>query len=208
MEQSSSGASAPAESLKNLSWPYYLLGVTALIPYLGVLTGFAAFILGIIHFKRGGWILILLFLAGLGVTGGVAYFTYYQIFVNRGGAMGQAFKKVEEDNLTLLVKDIEVYKLTHGQYPKALTDLPQDALKHAVDLGAGLDFKNFKDKDKLWVIYDLQPDGQTYFLFSRGPDGQGFTADDLFPRIDAAEASKLGYRERPLNPGGVGTPAH
>ncbi len=201
---SASASTPPAVSSKGLSWPYYLLGVSALIPYLGVLTGIAAFILGILNFKRGGWILLILALLGFAVTGGVSYFAYYQMFVNRSGTMGTIWVKATQDQLTLLVKDIEFYKLSNGHYPAALSDLPADAKKRTFDIMAmNGDFKNIK-----YVNYVLMPDGQTYYLFSSGADGTSFTADDIFPKIDPAEAGKFGYRERPLNPGAAVTPAN
>ncbi len=78
-----------------------------------------------------------------------------------------------------------------------LSDLPKEDQKNSFDIVAMHgDFKNFKT-----VVYDLMPDGQTYYLFSRGEDGVAFTQDDLFPHIDPAEAANIGYRERPMTPG-------
>ena len=142
----SASASTPTPvPTKGLDWPYYLLGLSALIPFLGVLTGIAAFILGLLHFKRGGWVLLILAVLGFGVTGGVSYFAYYQMFVNRSGTMGTLWVKATQDQLTLLVKDLEFYKLANGHYPAALTDLPADAKKRTFDIMAmNGDFKNIK----------------------------------------------------------------
>jgi hypothetical protein len=47
-------------------------------------------------------------------------------------------------------------------------------------------------------MYAVQPGGRTYYLFSRGPDGEPFTEDDILPDVPADEAATVGYRARPL----------
>ena len=178
---------------KGLDWWHYLIGVSCLVPVLGLLSSFISFILGIVKFKQGGWILILFCFLGLGSTLGSGYYFYYNVYSAKTGLMADARIQVTRQGLTQLVHDIEAYKLAHGQYPKALADLPQQARVHAYDP----ETMSGDIKAMQLYMYDVMPDGQTYYVFSRGPDGEAFTADDLFPQLDADELSRFGYRQRP-----------
>ncbi|HEY5038815.1 MAG TPA: DUF255 domain-containing protein [bacterium] len=200
MENPSSNQPLPSGSLKKptpvgMEWWCYLIGFLSLVPFVGVMAALISIILGLIKIRQGGWKLFLLAFLGMGVTGGAGYYYYYEMFVTREGIMGQAWEKITVDGLTQTVKNIEFYKMEHGQYPKALTDLPSDAKKNIYDMEA----MHGNLHDLKLFLYDVQLDGQTYYLFSRGPDGEAFTADDLFPRLDPEASSKFGYRQRPMD---------
>lgn len=178
----------------------YVIGFCSLIPIAGLLAVIASLILGFLKIRKGGWLLILLAVLGLGVSGGSAY-TYFKIFKNQAGPTVDPIQKATVDDLTRLASEIEDYKAKNGKYPESLTDLPAEAGKnpHIFDLAA-MRGQAVNPKESPLYVYEIQPGGQTYYLFSRGFDGKAYTPDDLFPRIDPSPAAAGGYQQRPLNP--------
>ena len=88
--------------------------------------------------------------------------------------------------LNSLVKNIEYYKLTHGQYPDSLKQLLEDdKLAPINDAVQGMNTKGDS-------YYNYGKVGDKYFLFSSGPDGIPKTKDDLFPQVPITDLSKIG----------------
>lgn len=173
----------------------WVIGFGSLVPFAGVLFALVSLVVGLIKIHQGGWKLFILAFLGFGVTGGGTYYIYYQAFLSQDNAVAQGLQKATEDHLTGLVQGIEAYKEKNGKYPAVLSDLPKvpgqsRPLYDVITMRGSW-------KNAGFFIYDVQPDGQTYYLFSRGLDGEGFTADDIFPRLDPA--SNTGYRQRPLD---------
>lgn len=94
-------------------------------------------------------------------------------------------------HLNSLVKDIEFYKLQHGQYPDSLQQL--------------------LEKDKVVFIYDPllevgkgTPDakfnyrkiGDQYTVFSSGIDRVANTSDDIYPEVVISDSSKIGFTRK------------
>lgn len=183
----------PSDKPRLAPW-CWVIGFASLIPFLGVFFALVSLVVGLIKVHQGGWKLYILAFLGFGVTGAAGYRVYDQLFVDRDNVLAQSVQKTTEDQLTALVQTLESHKAANGKYPAALTDLPKShgQARPLFDL-AGMR-RNWKDARPF--VYDVQPDGQTYYLFSRGLDGEGFTADDLFPRADP---STTGYRQRPLD---------
>ena len=102
-----------------------------------------------------------------------------------------AWKKYTETILTRLVKAVEIYKVKHRIYPAQLNDLLTEGVKseeiHDLITAPGY------PKDTPLYMYQVQPGGRSYSLFSRGADAQPSTSDDLFPRLESLKAYKLGY---------------
>jgi hypothetical protein len=93
--------------------------------------------------------------------------------------------------LNTLVKNIEFYKLQHGQYPDSLKQLlDDDKLAPINDAAQGM-----KTKGNLYYNYERM--GDQYLLFSSGQDGLANTKDDLFPQTTITDSSKIGLIKRP-----------
>jgi hypothetical protein len=77
--------------------------------------------------------------------------------------------------LNRLVKNVEYYKLVHGQYPDSLKQLLEDdKLAPINDAAQGMKIKGNS-------YYNYEKIGDRYSLFSSGQDGIPNTKDDLFP---------------------------
>lgn len=161
---------------------YCLFGFFSIVPLLGFLVGVIAIILGLTRVKKGGWKLALLGLAGL-LLSNMCLHAVNRKFVSR--------------NLHRCVTAIEFYKQVHGQYPKNIEDLLEG------DLG-GLHSDSLLIRDntqgvffvKKYFFYQLTEDGFGYNLFSVGPDGKPFTADDIYPDLIPDEEKHSGYRKK------------
>lgn len=106
------------------------------------------------------------------------------------GTHASVFKKGFEDisqiQLNSLVKNIEFYKLAHGQYPDSLRQLlNDDKLAPINDAVQGMKIKENS-------YYNYQKTGDKYLLFSSGQDGIPNTKDDLFPQVTITDSSKIG----------------
>jgi len=175
----------------------YLLGFSSLVPFLGVLTGILSIVMGIVKIKRGGWKLVTLGAAGILVTVALtvgAAFWYRGLMKAEAGPVQEARKQMTIGHLTACLQAIEHHRRVHGKYPATLQELkktnPTLATTDAmVFRGTAATLQDF--------VYDPSPTGNGYYLFSRGKDGDAFTADDLFPKVSPEESGWIGYQERP-----------
>jgi hypothetical protein len=94
--------------------------------------------------------------------------------------------------LVELVKQLEHYHAEHDRYPETLRALPHGPF--------GVPASNIYDRS-LGVfnrsrLYQYRParDGQSYVLFSVGPDGRPDTPDDLYPALPDSLAEHAGLR--------------
>lgn len=98
----------------------------------------------------------------------------------------KGFADISQMQLNSLVKNIEYYKLTHGQYPDRLQLLiNDDKLAPIHDPVQGM---NSNEE----VLYNYLKIGDKYALFSSGQDGIPKTKDDLFPQVTVTDSSKIG----------------
>ncbi len=160
------------------------------IPLIGVPFGVAAIIWGLI---RRAWVLV-----GLG-TGGILFSVvlysslFYFGFYQRGGVYDKMREQLAVTMLNSTVKDIEFYKLQHGHYPAALSELstkdinkPSFAIDPTAMQRPGTRIGYF--------FYELGPGGSSYFLRSVGADGIPFTADDILPTLSEDERKNTGLK--------------
>ncbi len=190
---------APPPPPSGLNGSDYLLGFSSLVPFLGVLTGILSIVMGIVKIKRGGWKLVMLGAAGILVTVALtvgATYWYRGVMTADSGPVQEAKKEMTIGHLTTCLQAIEHHRSIQGKYPETLQEL-----KQANPTLATTDTMVFRGTAASLVdfIYDPSPEGNSYFLFSRGRDGEAFTPDDLFPRISPEAAGYVGYRERPLD---------
>lgn len=170
------------ETIPSKSRPPYLLGLICLIPLVGAFVGLGLLLYGILKYKDK-WLSII---GAAGILWTVI--VYGSLFY--AGTHASVFKKgfvdISQMQLNSLVKNIEYYKLTHGQYPDSLKQLlADDKLAPINDAVQGLNTKPNS-------YYNYQKAGDKYSLFSSGQDGIPNTKDDLFPQVTITDRSKIG----------------
>jgi hypothetical protein len=87
---------------------YVLFGMFSLVPLAGLLVALLAMVLGVSRFRRGGWKLLLIGIAGILSS------HFFTPLIN---------SKLTARDLHRCLTAIEFYKQVHGQYPKELKDL-------------------------------------------------------------------------------------
>jgi hypothetical protein len=86
-----------------------------------------------------------------------------------------------------LVKTIEFYKLQNGAYPDSLVQVETKDSFTSIDDP----LQSFKTKKS--IPYQYHKVGNRYLLFSVGKDGVANTKDDIYPNINVADTSKVGF---------------
>lgn len=162
--------------------PPYLLGLLCIIPLIGAFVGFGLLLYGLLRYKDK-WLSI------IGAAGILwTILVYGTLFY--AGKHAYVFKKGFEDisqmQLNSLIKDIEFYKLLHGNYPDNLKQLlVDDKLAPINDAVQGMNSNGN-------TYYNYEKIGSKYTVFSSGQDGIPNTKDDLFPQVALTDSSKIG----------------
>lgn len=164
------------------SKPPYLLGLLCLIPLVGAFVGLGLLLYGLIKYKDK-WLSII-------GTAGILWTIIFYSALFYAGTHASIFKKgfieLSQMQLNALVKNIEFYKLQHGQYPESLKQLlSDDKLAPINDVATGMTIKGNS-------YYNYQKIGDRYLLFSSGQDRIPNTKDDLFPQVTITDSSKVG----------------
>src|SRR6478735_6223854 len=155
-------------TVQTKSGPPYLLGLLCLIPLVGAFVGLGLLLYGLLKYKDK-WLSI------IGAAGILwTILVYSSLFY--AGTHASVFKKGFEDisqmQLNSLVKNIEFYKLSHGQYPDNLKQLLEDDKMAPInDAAQGMNIKGN-------TCYNYEKKGNNYSLFSSGQDGIPNTTDD------------------------------
>jgi len=168
----------------------YVIGGLSFIPILGVLFGIIAITWGLVTKKLGGKKLSIIGACGISVTIIVCSCIVYFDHMVRGGMFGDLRAQLAETTIHQVVQAIEFYKIQNGTYPdslKTLRDsLPQNSMVFVhdpTDVKEGGEPRNF--------YYEVVDEGH-YYLLSVGPDGQPFTQDDILPKMEIGQDSKVG----------------
>jgi hypothetical protein len=121
---------------------------------------------------------------GILFTIGIYSFLFY--YVKHGDLSKKGFAELSQMQLNSLVKDVEFYKMQHGQYPDSLPQLlSDDKLAPVNDVIQSVQMRQDP-------YYNYQKVGDKYLLFSSGQDGIPHTSDDLYPQITISAGSKIG----------------
>jgi hypothetical protein len=164
------------------SKPPYLLGLICLIPLVGAFVGLGLLLYGLLKYKDK-WLSI------IGAAGILwTIFVYSALFYagKNASVFTKGFEDISQMQLNSLVKNIEYYKLTHGQYPDKIEQLQEDdKLAPINDAAQGMNTTGT-------VFYNYERVGDKYFLFPSGQDGIPNTKDDLFPQVKITDSSKIG----------------
>ena len=164
------------------SKPPYLLGLICLIPFFGAFVGGALLIFGIFKYKDK-W----LSLIGIGgILYSIIILTVFIYAIMHGSVYNKGLSDLSQMQLNNAVKNIEYYKLSHGQYPDSLSQLSiDDKFAPIID-----PLQNKKKKGLSYYNYEKIND--RYLVYSSGIDGIAKTKDDLFPNIAMNDSSKIG----------------
>jgi hypothetical protein len=186
-----------AQSKKGGTAPYVIAGL-GFIPLIGVLFAIVAIVLGVRRRNNGGKTLIILGCLGIACTIVLYGALFYFGFVQRGGLYDSLRSSLAKTTLTELVKNIEYYKVTKGQYPRSLSDLQGSS-------GKGYDptdpeiWNGSSSKKRTTFFYQLTDDGTHYYLLGVGPDRKAFTNDDLLPDVSDQDRGKTGLLINPAS---------
>jgi hypothetical protein len=169
------------------SKPPYLLGLLCLIPLVGAFVGLGLLLYGLIKYKDN-WLSII---GAAGILWTIIVYSTLFYAGTHASIFTKGFEDISQMQLNTLVKNIEFYKLQHGQYPDSLKQLlDDDKLAPINDAAQGM-----KTKGNLYYNYERM--GDQYLLFSSGQDGLANTKDDLFPQTTITDSSKIGLIKRP-----------
>ncbi len=164
------------------SKPPYLLGLLCLMPLVGAFVGLGLLLYGLLKYKDK-WLSII---GAAGIFWTIIVYSTLFYAGTHAAVFKKGFEEISQMQLNSLVKNIEFYKMTHGQYPDSLEQLLEDdKLAPINDAVQGMNTKGDS-------YYNYQKIGDKYLLFSSGQDGIPNTKDDLFPQLTDSERSKLG----------------
>jgi len=166
-----------------ISKPPYLLGLLCLIPLIGAFVGLGLLLYGIFKYKDKWLILI----GAFGILFTVGIYSYLFYYMKHGELSKSGFREISQLQLNSLLKNIEFYKLQHGQYPDNLEQLLSDdklaPISDAIQLA----------QQRQNSYYNYQKIDSVYKLFSSGQDGIPGNTDDLYPQITVNNSGKLGW---------------
>ena len=159
-----------------------MLGLLCLIPLVGAFVGFGLLLYGLLRYKDK-WLSII---GAAGILWTILLYSTLFYAGKHASVFTKGFEEISQMQLNSLVKNIEYYKLTHGQYPDRLEQLlDDDKLAPINDAAQGMNIKGE-------VHYNYEKIGDKYSLFSSGQDGIPNTKDDLFPQVPIKDSSKIG----------------
>jgi hypothetical protein len=164
------------------SKPPYLLGLLCLIPLIGAFVGVGLLLYGLIRYKDK-WLCI------IGVSG-IAFTVLVYSLLSYAGKNASIFKEqfaqLSQMQLNSVVKNIEFYKIQHGQYPESLKQLRVE------DQFAPIFDPIQLNQHRQNTNFNYERLGDKYTLFSSGQDGIPHTKDDLYPDIQISDSTKIG----------------
>lgn len=159
----------------------YWIGLFCFIPVFGAFVGLVLVLYGLLKYKDK-W-LTLIGVAGIGFT--IFVYTFLFNFGFKSNIVANGFSKISEDKINVLVKHIELYKLSNGIYPDSLNQL-LNADKNAPIYDDVLMVSNAKN-----TLFHYTNNDSKYLLFGCGPDRKPNTKDDVYPSVTEPSNSSL-----------------
>lgn len=173
-------------TISTKSKPPYLLGLLCLIPLVGAFVGVGLLLYGLLKYKDK-WLSII---GAAGILWTIIVYSTLFYAGTHASVFKKGFEDISQMQLNSLVKNVEFYKMQHGQYPESLKQLlDDDKLAPVTDVAQGM-----SRKENLYFNY--KKIGEKYSLFSSGQDGLANTKDDLFPQVTITDSSKIGLIKR------------
>jgi hypothetical protein len=172
---------------KPVGWLGYALAISSFLPYVGLAGGTVASIYGWMRRKNGGWRIIILAAAG-SLISSLGSFSGEFRAIPGFEHQGRVLRVQEtEKRLNVLVRSLESYRARNGEYPESL-----DRLAEATE--EKIETKDPMSGGRSKLYYEPDPSGESYLLFSPGPDGLAGTEDDVTPTLMDEEMSETGWR--------------
>ena len=169
-------------TISEKSKPPYLLGLLCLMPLIGAFIGFGLLLYGLLKYKDK-WLSII---GAAGIVWTIIVYSSLFYAGTHAAVFKNGFKDLSQMQLNSLVKNVEFYKITHGEYPGSLQQLLEDdKLAPINDVVQGMNMKGVS-------YYNYEKIGDRYLLFSSGQDGIPNTKDDLFTQMTLRDSSKIG----------------
>jgi len=162
-------------------------GFLGLMPNFGVIAGLVLLYQGIIRFKSR--LLIIIGVADILFT--IVFWAAMRHWVFNSPSIVRMEKQLSQGQLNTIFKNVELYKIQHGDYPDSLQQI--EDLRKDLWISDALPRKGSRLKPD---HYYYQKTGDKYWLFSVGEDGEPFTADDIYPTMNPADSTKFGLRLR------------
>lgn len=178
------------------AWPLLLVAACSFIPGFGLIFGAIAVPWGMVSVRPRARLGVLIGAAGalLNVAGAFALVVLTED--TKTFTQTQAMQTARD--LKTLVMALEDYHAKNGHYPPSLQALVSVPVP-GVGVVVPTHFINIYDHMKGLFLprtyrYEVAADGQSYDLFSAGPDGIPHTQDDLRPQLTDSIRAHSGYR--------------
>jgi len=168
---------------QKISKKYYWYGIFTIIPIVGLIIGILLIRKGILLRNR-----IIFFIGVFGILLTASFFVG-GLFYSKYSDVGKA-KRVElaRISLSMVMRDIEYYKIQFGIYPDSLEELK--SVDRMVFIMDPLSQKGIFST-KLNYLHYKKFDSSHYTLFSAGLDRIPNTADDVYPFVSDSSKSGL-----------------
>ncbi len=142
---------------------------------------------------RRTWLLAILGAGGILFTV-LLYSTLFYVGIHqRGGVYDKLREQLAVTMLNSAVRDLEFYKLQHGHYPVALSELNTKDITKPMSVIDPTAMQRPGTKNA-YFYYELDAAGNSYFLRSVGADGVAFTDDDILPTLSEEERKNTGLK--------------
>lgn len=118
--------------------------------------------------------------------------------MQRGGLYDDLRAKLAQTSLNEVVKDIEFYRLSKGEYPSTLDELKKSLPQGSIDAALLIDPRISVKQGEPQYFYYERVGASHYYLRGVAPDGQPFSAGALVPQVTEGSAN-LGLLSDPPN---------
>lgn len=125
-------------TISTKSKPPYLLGLLCLIPFVGQFVGVGLLLYGLLKYKDK-WLSII---GAAGILWTIIVYSTLFYAGTHASVFKKGFEGISQLQLNSLVKNVEFYKMQHGQYPESLKQLlDDDKLAPINDVAQGMNRK-------------------------------------------------------------------
>jgi len=158
---------------------FFYLSFLCLIPALGILIGIFLLFFAVFEFKSKR----LFFTTLITMAGGILLLkldtAYLKHDLMYGKDAASGFAMVAANDLDVIAKELDLFKIRYGKYPDSLLELKKFYPEiHIRDPLLNRDKELLNSSD----YYHYQNNGDKYILYSVGIDGIANTNDDIYPR--------------------------
>jgi hypothetical protein len=170
----------------------YILSLSSFIPIFGIAGGICSILYGLSKRRLGGMKIVLIGSVGLILTLMDGVSDFYVKMKQPVSFQDAAPVRQTEIRLNELVRGLEAFRERNGGYPDSLAQVLQQA-DTTLSILDPLDRQPPDVRQRL-LVYEPDPSGKRYRLFSKGKDGVAGTNDDIFPSPAPEALAPTGYR--------------